>query len=408
MIMIVQPRDAHCFPAVGEIIWILYIIIRYVMEFGWSRAERQFRAALREFIGTRVGAAASGLVPGEEPYSAANLTFCAQLAGKGWLVPHWPARYGGSDASPWMFAILSEELWAAGEPRGSQYMNVNWIGPAIIAAGTDAQREEHLTRIAAGNVLWCQGFSEINAGSDLRAMETFARREGDHYIITGEKVWTSYASRAEFCFLLARTQRDEHSKGSISIFLVPMRTPGIRVEVIPSMLDVHEIHRLTFDQVVVPATARLGAENMGWPIIRDALSDERVGTPRYARAEIVLDQLMATAVAQGQHISREMQLAAARARAACRAARLMSYQSRQQRAQGSGASADAYLGRVAIVRAEREVAAVALALTGEDCLVKGSLADGEVRTAMIAGLGGGSYEMQLNLIARLWLSLPKG
>jgi alkylation response protein AidB-like acyl-CoA dehydrogenase len=379
------------------------------MEFGWQRQEQQFREALRAFIRDQVSEKSRLLVPGEDPYSQDSVAFCKRLAERGWLVPHWPAEYGGSDASPWMFVILSEELWAAGEPRGSQYMNVNWIGPAIIAAGTEEQKRLHLGRIASGDVLWCQGFSELDAGSDLIAMQTYAEREGDEYVIRGEKVWTSYAPKAEYCFLLAKTQRGDDPAHSISIFLVPMKTPGIRVEVVPSMLDIHAIHRLTFDAVRVPASCRLGEENQGWPIVRDALSDERVGTPRYQRAEAVLDHVMQLAEEQGRlAVDTLLQRAATQARAACHAARLFSYQVRQGRANGSGAGPEAYLGRVAIVRAERQVSDVVMEVVGEASLVSGSVADGEFRTAMIAGLGGGSYEMQLNLIARLWLKLPKG
>ena len=233
------------------------------MEFAWQQDELEFREALRAFIREHVSEESRLLVPGEDPYSNDSVEFCRGLAQKGWLVPHWPKKYGGSDASSWIFAILSEELWAAGEPRGSQYMNVNWIGPAIIVAGSEEQKRQHLTRIAAGDVLWCQGFSELDAGSDLVAMQTFAQGDGDHYVINGQKVWTSYASKAEFCFLLAKTRQDSDPQSSISIFLVPMNTPGVRVEVVPTMLDVHVIHRLTFDNVRVPASCRLGAENEG-------------------------------------------------------------------------------------------------------------------------------------------------
>ncbi len=373
------------------------------MDFGWSDTERQFRQDIRDFIRSELNENVTDLVPGEDPYSQTSIDFCGKLASRGWLVPHWPVEYGGSGASPWMFAILSEEMWAAGEPRGSQYMNVNWIGPAIIKAGSDAQKQQHLNRIARGDVLWCQGFSEVEAGSDLAAMKTSARREGDTYIVDGEKVWTSYASKAEFCFLLART-----SETGISIFLVPMATPGIRVEVIPTMLDVHVIHRLTFDGVVIPAEFRLGEEDAGWNIVRDALSDERVGTPRFARAEIVLDRVLKMIRDRDGSLNAGAEVRAVEARAACHAARLLSYKVRQSRATGQSAGPDAYVGRAAIVRAERHVADLVVDLLAEESLVTGSIADGEFRTSMIAGLGGGSYEMQLNLISRLWLNLPKG
>lgn len=377
------------------------------MEFGWHEEEVRFRTEVRAFINEQVPHEWTCLTPGEDPYSDTTMGFCRKLAAKGWLVPHWPKEYGGSAASAWDFAILSEELWLAGEPRGSQYMNVNWIGPAIISAGTEEQKQLHLKRIAGGDVLWCQGFSEETAGSDLASMKTSAVRDGDEYIINGHKIWTSYAGKAEYCFLLTRTDGSESSKPGVTIFLVRMDTPGITVEVIPSMLDVHKVHRLTFDNVRVDASCRLGAEGEGWSVVRDALSDERVGTPRYARAEKMLEQVVAVAVEEGSFNEPGIRRQAVLALAACSSARLLTYKVRQARARGEGAGPEAYLGRCAIVRSERAVSDLAFEVLGEDGLESNSLSDGEFRTAMIAGLGGGSYEMQLNLIARLWLRMPK-
>jgi alkylation response protein AidB-like acyl-CoA dehydrogenase len=174
------------------------------------------------------------------------------------------------------------------------------------------------------------------------------------------------------------------------------------------MLDIHVVHRLTFDAVRVPASARLGEESAGWTIIRDALSNERIGAPRYARAGQVLEKLVADARSRGDFAQPRLRELATLAWADCEAARILTYRVIQDRANGQSAGPEAYIARAAIVKAERAVAAFATEMVGEDSLVTGSLADGEFRTAMIAGHGGGSYEMQLNLIARLWLNLPKG
>ncbi|MDB5445822.1 MAG: acyl-CoA dehydrogenase [Phenylobacterium sp.] len=376
------------------------------MEFGWSQEEEAFRAELRAVIAETLPEGWRTRVPGDEPYSDVTLAFCRKLAAKGWFAPHWPTAYGGAgDASPWRFAILTEELWANGEPRGSQYMNVNWIGPALIAAGDEAQKRRFLPRIAAGEMLWCQGFSEPEAGSDLAALRTRAVRDGDGYVLDGEKIWTSYAAGAHYCFLLARTGEETGAAGGISIFLVPMDAPGVTVKVAPTMLGIHQVHHLTFENVRLSMDDRLGAENAGWAVIREALADERVGTPRHMRAAVVLEAVVAQAERQGR--LGEADLASiAEARAACVAARLMAYRFRQLRS-GGGVEGEANVARAAIVRAERAVAEVAGNLGGPEGLVSGSLHDGEFRTALIAGLGGGAYEIQLNLIARLWLHLPK-
>jgi alkylation response protein AidB-like acyl-CoA dehydrogenase len=376
------------------------------MEFGWSKEQADFREEVREFIDDNLPADWWSRVPGEEPYSDVTLEFCRRLGAKGWLTPHWPVEYGGAgDTSPWRAAILNEELWSHGEPRGSQYMNSNWVGPAIIANGSEDQKRRFLPSITRGEALWCQGFSEQGAGSDLASMKTSAVRQGDHYVINGEKIWTSYAKGAHFCFLLARTNRNTSDGSGISIFLVPTNAPGFTIVPIKGILDVHVTHILTFDNVLVPIADRLGAENEGWSIIRDALSDERVGTPRHIRAGVILENVVADARRKGR-LTRAALREAAHARAVCRAARIFVYKIRQSRASGD-AGPEAYVARCAIVNAERAVADVAANLAGPEGLISGSLSDGEFRTTLIAGLGGGSYEMQLNLIARLWLRLPK-
>jgi len=376
------------------------------MEFGWSEAELAFRDELRAFIRDNLPEGWISRVPGEEPYSETTVEFCRRLGAKGWLAPHWPRDYGGGgDTSPWRFTILSEELWAHGEPRGSQYMNTNWIGPAIIAAGTDDQKQRFLPPIAAGEALWCQGFSEPGAGSDLGAMATTAVRDGDHYVINGEKIWTSYAGGSHHCFLLARTGSPNAEGEGVTIFLLPMSTPGVSVEPIPSMLDIHVIHHLRFDNARVSVADRLGPEGGGWPVVREALVNERVGAPRHMRAARVLDEVVQAAAAAGRLDAAGLR-AAGEARAVCLAARGLVHKVRQMGAKGDP-GALAYVARAAVVQAERAVAEVAADLAGPGDLVSGALTDGEFRTALIAGLGGGSYEMQLNLTARLWLKLPK-
>lgn len=376
------------------------------MEFGWTEEQADFRKQVRAFINDNLPKDWWSRVPGEEPYSAVTLEFCRRLGAKGWLAPQWPVEYGGAgDTSPWRAAILNEELWSHGEPRGSQYMNSNWVGPAIIAHGTQEQKRRFLPPITRGEAHWCQGFSERGAGSDLASMKTAAVRDGDHYIINGEKIWTSYAKEARWCFLLARTNPNTTDGSGISIFLVPTNAPGFTIIPIKGVLDIHVVHVLTLTNVRVPVSERLGAENAGWSIIREALSDERVGTPRHIRAGVILENIVAEARRKGR-LTQAALREAAHARAVCRAARIFVYKVRQSRAVGD-AGPEAYLARCAIVNAERAVAEVAANLAGPEGLIGGSLSDGEFRTALIAGLGGGSYEMQLNLIARLWLRLPK-
>jgi len=381
--------------------------IRGDMEFGWSQEQTKFRAEVRAFINATLPPEWWTKVPGEEPYSEITLGFCKQLGAKGWLMPHWPVEYGGAgDASPWRYAILNEELWSHGEPRGSQYMNTNYIGPAIISYGTDDQKRRFLPSITAGEALWCQGFSERTAGSDLAALKTSAIRDGDDYVINGEKIWTSYAKGAHHCFLLARTDPATTGSEGISIFLVPTSSPGFTIVPVNGILDIHVTHVMTFENVRVSAKNRLGGENEGWSIIREALADERIGSPRHVRAAVLLDEIIERARNEGK-LSQAALREAAHARAACRAAKIFAYKVRHTRALTGDAGPGAYIAKCITVTAERAVAEVAANVAGPNGLISGSLADGEFRTALVAGLGGGSYEVQLNLIARLWLKLPK-
>jgi alkylation response protein AidB-like acyl-CoA dehydrogenase len=371
------------------------------MEFEWAAAEQRFRAEVQDFLATELPARWHDLIPGEEAASDFTRSFCRKLAAAGLFVPHWPAQYGGRDASPWQFVVLGEELWKAGEPRGSQYMNVNWIGPAIMTAGSDEQKDYHLRRIAAGDVFWCQGFSELGAGTDLASLQTRAMRRGNAYEISGTKVWTSYAQHAEFCFLLARTDPASRGARGISIFLVPTAAAGFKIERIPSVLDIHEFNRMTLERVVVPESARLGREHHGWQIIKSALAHERIGGPRYARAALVVDRLAGQVASRQAADQQRFAPQIGRARAACEAARILTYRVFNDRAKRDQQDDVAVsVARVAIVRAERAAAELALSLSGSASVELGSIGNSQLKTSMIAGLGGGSIEVQLNLIAR--------
>ncbi len=369
------------------------------MDFEWTPEDAAFRAEVREFLAEALPPQWFDLVPGEEYASEFTFEFCRKLGERGLLTPHWPVEYGGRGASGWQFIILGEELWRVGEPRGSQYMNVNWIGPALMLAGSEEQKAYHLRRISSGDVLWCQGFSEPGAGTDLGALMTTAVRDGDEYIINGTKVWTSYAQKAEYCFLLTRTDPTSSGSEGITIFLVETALAGFEIEVIPSVLDIHEFNRMTFHDVRVPVSARLGEENRGWDVVRLSLSHERIGGPRYARAAFVLERLEGDVIAAVTAGRSALQTRFVAARAACEAARVLVHQAIDLRVKMLSQSRAVALARVAIVRAERAVAELVMELYEGDSIGRHSLGNAQLKTSMIAGLGGGSAEVQLNGVA---------
>jgi alkylation response protein AidB-like acyl-CoA dehydrogenase len=375
------------------------------MDFRWDDQQAAFRSTVRDFLDVNLPADWERLAhgPGSESQTKFSKEFCAKLAKVGLLVPPWPASWGGRDADPWTSFILAEEMWAVGEPRGGQYMNVNWIGPTLMRFGSIQQKERYLPAMARGEALWCQGFSEPEAGSDLASLRTLAEKHGSSYRINGQKIWTSYAGAADTCFLLARTAA---GKNGISIFLLPMDTPGITVRNIPSLTGEGDIHEVFLDEVEVPETAILGGEGEAWSIVRTALSLERVGIPRFALACRMLDRVVVS-LRKAERFTSAACIKAARARAACEVARLYSYRIVDQRRQGTATGPEASAARYATVTCERLVAEFVVehspdALAGGDSMLLA-----HHQRAIVAGIASGAAEILLNLIATDMLGLPK-
>jgi alkylation response protein AidB-like acyl-CoA dehydrogenase len=381
------------------------------VDFDWTEEEQSFRLELQAFIRDNIR---SGWTHHQrempEPEDREEvLKFCRALGTRGLLTSHWPCEYGGRDASAWEQTILSEEMWAAGEPRGPQYMNTSWIGPAIILAGTPEQKAFHLPRIASGDAMWCQGFSEPDSGSDLASLQTRARRDGDSYVINGQKIWTSYAHTADHCFLLVRTDPQRNNGDGITILLVPMDLPGVEVRDIPNPWVAHLFHEIYFTDVVVPDSCRLGRENEGWRLVRQALANERIGIARHECAERTLDASIRAAEARGVDTT-DASLAdvVGTAYAACEAARVMLYAAVDERARAEdGARPGASSSRVLTATMERTVAHACAEVLGEWGHERSSAAQRQLTAGTTAPLAAGSLEVQLNLIARFGLGLPK-
>jgi alkylation response protein AidB-like acyl-CoA dehydrogenase len=380
------------------------------MEFEWSDADAAFRAELRAFLLETLPAdweEMSRHGPGSDAQSAFSKGFCAKLAERGWLTQSWPAEYGGADATPWRHAILSEEMWQRGEPRGSQYMNVNWIGPTIMKYGSEEQKRRHLPPIARGEVLWCQGFSEPEAGSDLVALRTLAIRDGADYVVNGSKIWTSYVNGAEYCFLLVRTDPASKRHRGITVLLAPMETRGIELREVPAVIGSRYFHELFFRDARIPASCRLGPEGEGWAVVSYALAYERVGAMRYARAGLTLDALAECARERGLLDDPVVQEKLGAARTAVEVSRLLSYRVIDLRARDSDPTADTNIARVAGTLCENAVSDLALEILGAEALEYGNFGESYFRLAMTAGVAVGTTEINLNLIASRRLGLPR-
>jgi alkylation response protein AidB-like acyl-CoA dehydrogenase len=380
------------------------------VEFDWTEEDLAFRRELRDFLAEVLPEEWDEMSkdgPGSDVQAEFSKSFCPQLAEKGWLTQNWPAEYGGRDASAWRHIILGEEMWRIGEPRSSQYMNANWVGPTIMEFGTEEQKRAHLPPIAAGEAFWCQGFSEPEAGSDLVSLRTLAIRDGDHYVVNGSKIWTSYVNHAQHCFLVVRTDPESARHRGISVLLCPMDLPGIEVREIPSVVGDHYFFEVFFTDVKVPVEHRLGPENEGWDVVTYSLAFERVGAARYARAELTLDELAKKARERGVLEDPRILEKLGEARALCEAARLLTYRVIDLREKGRPPSADPTVARVAGTTAERAVSELAFEIFGPEALEYGHFADAHFRLAMTAGVAVGTTEVNLNLVSSRFLGLPR-
>jgi len=370
------------------------------------------RTELRQLVKEHVPPDFMGAFTDDPADLAIAQRFCRVLADEGLLCLAWPEEFGGRGASAWEQTVVREEMWAHHEPRGAQYMGVNWVGPTIMRHGTPDQQRQHLPPIARGEVIWCQGFSEPDAGSDLASLRTAARPDGDGWRVSGQKIWTSYATMAQWCFLLARTAKGERKQQGLTIFLVPMSAPGIEVRPIQCMMGPHHLNEVFFDGVRVTEADVLGTVDQGWQVVQEVLAFERVGIARYARCERLLLAAPAVLGDQWETLPAELRGRWARMLTHCRRARLLAYRVISLQSEGRVSPGDTAAYRIAVTRLDQESAEVLTEIVG---LASPSGPDGrwfrlEVedhwRYSQASTVASGSIEMQRILLARTLLKVP--
>jgi alkylation response protein AidB-like acyl-CoA dehydrogenase len=198
-----------------------------------------------------------------------------EMADAGFVAPHWPSPWG-LDADPIHQLLIDEELARAGVRRPANMIGIGWAGPTILHGGSDAQRERYLSPLLAGEEIWCQLFSEPGAGSDLASLSTHAVRDGDEWVVTGQKIWTSLAQFAKFGILIVRTNTEVPKHEGISYFICPMDAPGIEVRPIIEMTGAHTFNEVFLDEVRIPAENLVGEVDRGWTLAKVTLGNERV------------------------------------------------------------------------------------------------------------------------------------
>jgi alkylation response protein AidB-like acyl-CoA dehydrogenase len=380
------------------------------MDFEMGERVATLRDELRSLIHEHVPADFLGAFTDDPTDLAVAQRFCGVLADRGLLCMAWPEEFGGRDASQWEQTAVREEMWAHHEPRGAQYMGVNWVGPTIMRHGTADQQRQHLPPIARGEVIWCQGFSEPNAGSDLASLQTAARRDGDGWRISGQKIWTSYATMAQWCFLLARTSRGAKKQHGLTIFLLPMDASGIEVRPIAAMIGPHHLNEVFFDDVWATEADVLGPVDGGWQVVQEVLSLERVGIARYARCERLLQVAPAVLGDQWEQLPSELRSRWARMLTHCRRARLLAYRVVALQDSGRITPGDAASYRIAVTRLDQDSAEVLMdivalaSLTDDDGLRFARAVEDHWRYSVSATIASGSVEMQRILLARALLA----
>ncbi len=260
-------------------------------------AEAEFRTEVRTWLEANLPVALRRRAA--RPPPAELMPWYRTLSRKGWIAPHWPKQYGGMGATLNEQIIMTEELARVGAPS-LPVQGLNHIGPILMEFGTDAQKARHLPPIIAGTVIWAQGYSEPGAGSDLASLSTRATLAGDHFVVNGHKIWTTWAHHSDWMFALVRTDpQAQPRQAGISFLLLDLRSSGIRIRPIKTIAGDDEFSEVFLDDVVVPAENLVGKLHDGWRIANALLGHERLGTSNPQFALTALEQIKTMARASG-------------------------------------------------------------------------------------------------------------
>ncbi|RJF98538.1 acyl-CoA dehydrogenase family protein [Noviherbaspirillum saxi] len=267
------------------------------MDFHPDPSLASFRQEVRQFLQTQVPADLKGQPRSTRSTREQVMRWQKVLNAHGWGAPYWAKKDGGTGWSVPQILVFDDECAAAGTPTQDPFVQ-KLLGPVLNEFATPEQKAEHMPAVFNGERLWCQGFSEPGSGSDLASLRTRAELDGDHYVVNGQKIWTSYAHESDWIFLLVRTNPEVKKQAGISFLLVDMKTPGITVRPIRSIDDSHHLNETFFDNVRVPAKNLVGAEGAGWSITKFLLNNEHATTADLPVQKRYMQQLRQLATTQ--------------------------------------------------------------------------------------------------------------
>ena len=386
------------------------------MDFGFTPEEEAFRQEIRDFLRKELGPEHKG----RTPYELFSRDFTRKLAEKGWLGVGWPKEYGGLGRPYTQQLVYSEEMMRSRAPAGAHILAQNMVGPSLIRVGTEEQKKEFLTKILRGEVVFCLGYTEPNAGSDLANCQTTALLDGDEYVINGQKLFTSFAGQADYAWMTVRTDPDAPKKHrGISMFIVDMKTPGITVRALDTMWD-YDQYEVFFDNVRVPKSAVVGELNQGWHYLTVALDHERVFmggcVAQHQRLFEEIVQYAKETHRNGKPLSEDPVIRQRLAQLAIdlEIGRLFAYRVAWLLGKGTIPFAEASMTKIFTSELERRLANTAMQILGlYGPLDQGDRApyDGyigwEYKFSLMQAVGGGSNEIERILIAIAGLGLPR-
>jgi alkylation response protein AidB-like acyl-CoA dehydrogenase len=271
------------------------------MDLNYTADEIEFRDEVRTFLKEKVPVRLSAKVKAGKRITKEDYELWHSILNeRGWLAVHWPAEHGGTGWTPIQKHIFDEECVAAGTPRIIAF-GLSMLGPVLIQFASDEHKQEYLPRILNGDDWWAQGYSEPGSGSDLASLQTRAVRDGDHYIVNGQKTWTTLGQHGNMMFCLVRTSTEGKPQAGISFLLIDMNSPGIEVRPIITLDGEHEVNDVFLTDVKVPVENLVGEENKGWTYAKYLLTYERTGIAGVAFAKTALDKLKRVSASQTQN-----------------------------------------------------------------------------------------------------------
>ncbi len=388
------------------------------MRFEFTPAEKAFRQAVKDFL-TKEWKEDPNVVAGSDEWWAIEMDMRRKLANKGWLALSWPEEYGGSGATVMQQVVFSDE-WSYAHAPGRDGEGIGYIGPAIMVHGTEEQKKQHIGGIARGEVVWCQGYSEPEAGSDLASLSTRAVLEGDDWVVNGQKIWTSQAHYSDWILLLVRTDPEAPKHRGITMLLADMKTPGVSVRPIIDKTNGHPFNETFFDNVRIPKGNVVGEVNRGWYAGMTLLDFERSGVEYAAVSRRALDETVKFASETRVNGKSLIQVPTVRNKLAEMAVNvevsyMMSYQIAWLQAKGEVPNKEASMGKMFGTEIEQRTFQTAMQILGlYGQMVPGSkgaplhgFIENNYLTSIADTIQSGTSEIQRRIVATRGLGLPR-